>query len=465
MLHKERIQPLHLAAPNLLYSTKGSYILLWVQATVRLHENHALQYAIRQANHLKMPVLAVFGLAPNYPQANARHYLYLLEGLRDLRAGLDNLGIPLAVHLGSPPEVALQAASNGQSQAALIVSDMGYLRHQRAWRSWLSEKLQSLEIPLVQVESEAVVPVTLASNKQEYAARTIRPKITRLLEQFLQALEFQTPQQTSNDWDIGLELKDLPHLLASLPIDHSLGASQQRGGEQAALERLTEFVTHDLPGYHRNRNDPALDASSRLSAYLHYGQLSPIRAALEAQKQGGEGTAEFLEELIVRRELSFNFCYYNANYDRYEGLPDWARATLAEHSNDPRPQLYSSEQLDNAQTHDDYWNAAQNEMVITGRMHNYMRMYWGKKILEWTPDPRTAFEIMLHLNNRYQQDGRDPNSFVGVLWVLGLHDRPWKRRPIFGTVRYMNAKGLERKFKISEYVRHINSLYKSALQS
>ncbi|MFC6802115.1 hypothetical protein ACFQDE_10630 [Deinococcus caeni] len=196
-----------------------------------------------------------------------------------------------------------------------------------------------------------------------------------------------------------------------------------------------------------------MDGSSRLSAHLHYGHLSPLSAAIAAREHGGPGADAFLEELIVRRELSFNLCTYNPHYDRYAGLPAWARATLEEHAGDRREHTYTRAELDAAQTHDPYWNAAQRQMTRTGRMHNYMRMYWGKKVIEWTPTPQQAYTEMLWLNNRHEQDGRDPNSYAGIGWVLGLHDRPWTRRPIFGTVRYMNAGGLKRKFDIDKYAR------------
>lgn len=442
MIHDTRVQPLRPGPP-----APGGFVLLWVQASVRTRDNHALEYAVRQANDLRLPLVAVFGLTPTYPDANARHYQFLLEGLRDLRVNLAVRGVPLRVALGSPPEVARSAAAEG---AALVVTDVGYLRLQRHWRQWLAAHL---DVPLVQVESEAVIPVHVVSGKAEFAARTIRPKIHRLWHDHLLPLEPHDLHRAGFDWDAGLNLNDPAALTGTLPIDHTVAPGQEEGGEDAALDALEDFITRKLDAYGTDRNDPTLDGSSRLSAYLHYGHLSPLTAALAARETAGPGVDAFLEELIVRRELSFNFTTFNPQYDTYAGLPLWARQTLDDHAADHRAYLYDPADLEAARTHDPYWNAAQRQMVLTGRMHNYMRMYWGKKILEWTPTPQVAFDVMVALNNRYEQDGRDPNSYAGIGWVLGLHDRPWTRRPVFGTVRYMNATGLERKFDIRAYAR------------
>lgn len=441
VIHDTRISALNRQPEN----PDGRHVLLWVQATVRERDNHALEYAVQEANRLKLPLVAVFGLTPGYPEANARHYLYLLEGLRDLRAGLGRRGVPLRVALGEPVAEVKRAAR----EAALVVTDLGYMRIQRQWRD---DVAAALKVPLIAVESEAVVPVRVASPKQEYAARTLRPKIHRLWQEYLVPLDTHDLDHRTDDWDPGQGVDDPAALAARLPIDQGVGAGHETGGEGAALARLADFIAHDLAHYHERRNDPTLDGSSRLSAYLHYGHLSPLTVALAAQERPGPGTDALLEELVVRRELSFNFCWYNPDYDRYEGVPDWARKTLEEHAADPRPAQYTPGQLDRGETGDPYWNAAQRQMVRTGRMHNYMRMYWGKKLLEWSATPREAHATMLALNNRYEQDGRDANSFVGVSWVLGLHDRPWARHPVFGTVRSMSASGLRRKFDMEAYV-------------
>jgi deoxyribodipyrimidine photo-lyase len=251
-------------------------------------------------------------------------------------------------------------------------------------------------------------------------------------------------------------------VLRQLRIDRSVGPIQRfRGGTVEARKHLTKFLQQGLPGYAVARNDPADPQCSNLSPYLHFGQISPVEVAL-AIGEGKQGSQQdrdiYLEELIVRRELAVNFVQFQPHYDRYRALPSWAQETLRQHADDPRPLRYSRAQLESAATHDPYWNAAMQEMLQTGYMHNYMRMYWGKKILEWSNTPQYAFSTALLLNNKYFVDGRDPNSYAGVAWIFGVHDRPWQERPIFGKIRYMNAAGLEREFDIKAYVRWAEQL-------
>ncbi|WP_245557920.1 deoxyribodipyrimidine photo-lyase [Deinococcus apachensis] len=380
MTQPERVQVLRPGEPG-----RGGFVLLWVQSSARTHDNHALEYAVREARRLGQPLAAVFGLNPDYPEANARHFQYLLEGLRDLRKGLAERGIPLSIRVGNTPDEVFKAAQG----ASLVVTDRGYLRPGRQWRADLAGRLT---VPFVQVESDAVVPIHTVSNRSEVGARTLRPKLHRLLERFLMPLDVEEGAQGHPDWDPGLDVSDPALTVRALGLDNSVPPGEEEGGEAKALARLDHFVTRLLPSYDSGRRDPNVDGGSRLSAYLHYGHLSPLTAALAAREHsdGGPGLDAFLEEMIVRRELSFNHCEFNPAYDRYEGLPNWARGTLEEHAADPRPHLYTREELDAARTHDRYWNAAHTEMVRTGRMHNSMRMYWGKKILEWTATPQEA---------------------------------------------------------------------------
>ncbi|MFX1603429.1 MAG: deoxyribodipyrimidine photolyase, partial [Promethearchaeota archaeon] len=251
-----------------------------------------------------------------------------------------------------------------------------------------------------------------------------------------------------------LDLSNIDRLLESLDIDRSVGpAPDFHGGAERAKKALDDFTKRKLDEFHNSRNDPSKDCLSNLSPYLHFGQISPLFIALHVQRADHPGAESFLEELIIRRELSMNFVYFNREYDSIECLPRWARTTLDEHKSDPREHKYTSKEFELAETHDSYWNAAQTEMVKTGKMHGYMRMYWGKKILEWSRTPEIAYRTALHLNNKYELDGRDPNGYAGVAWCFGKHDRAWGERPIFGKVRYMSARGLERKFDIESYVR------------
>lgn len=258
-----------------------------------------------------------------------------------------------------------------------------------------------------------------------------------------------------------LDLGDADAVLASMDVDRSVGRVRRYvGGAGQARKLLRRFLSAKLKDYAALRNDPSLDIQSHMSPYLHFGQISPLEIALAVPRsRAGEKSKEaYLEELLVRRELAVNFVFYNPRYDEYAAVPHWARTTLKAHAGDRREHVYTPEQLASSRTHDPYFNAAMAEMRLAGKMHNYMRMYWGKKIIEWTRSPRRAFRTMLALNNRYFLDGRDPASYTNVAWCFGKHDRPWTRRPVFGTVRYMNAAGLKRKFRIDDYVRWTEGL-------
>ena len=451
MIHPSRIRKL-----NDNPVQRGGYVLYWMQASVRVAENPALLYAVQQADDLGVPVLVVFGLTDGYPEANLRHFTFLIQGLEDVVNQLEKLGIQLVVFKAPPDEAALRLAGD----AAVLVTDRGYLAHQRRWR--VSVARQAL-CPVRQVEGDVVLPIEEVSDKSEWAAATIRRKIHRLWDQYLVAGDpLHAPGRDSLDIRIHGAIRLDQKLVGRLSIDRSVQpVALFKGGGSRALERLERFCRNSLRYYHSLRNDPAQEHQSNLSPYLHFGQISPLTIALAAKAARGapaEAKDAFLEELIVRRELAFNFVYYEPHYDSYACLPEWAKRTLDEHRRDIRPHLYSREQLQAAHTHDPYWNAAMEEMRLTGKMHGYMRMYWGKKILEWSESPEQAYATALHLNNRYFLDGRDANSYAGVAWCFGKHDRPWKERPIFGKTRYMADSGLRRKFDMDGYLRRINAL-------
>ena len=435
---------------------EGDYVLYWMQEAQRAEYNHALEYAVQRANELGQPLLVIFGLMADYPEANLRHYAFLLEGLQDVKEGLKERNIKFVVRRGSPDEVALDAGKN----ASLIVCDMSYLSLQKEWREKVAEGADCL---VVQVETEVVVPVELASDKQEHAARTLRPKIQEHLDEFLVELEpTEIDKQSLNMKDDGLDLSNVEEILDDMKLDRSVESVSHlyRGGTREAKKILERFLESKLDTYVEHRNQPQTDDVSHMSKYLHYGHISPIYVALKIQDANPpqEDLDSYLEELIIRRELSMNFCHYIPDYDEFSNLPDWAKKTLKDHASDEREYVYAREQLENAQTHDEYWNAAMNEMRYTGYMHNYMRMYWGKKILEWSVTPEKAYETTLYLNNKYFVDGRDPNSYANVAWVFGQHDRGWQERAVFGKVRYMSAGGLERKAKPEQYVEKVERL-------
>jgi deoxyribodipyrimidine photo-lyase len=433
--------------------TAGDYVLYWMQQSQREAFNPALEVAVVHANRLNLPVLVAFGLADGYPEANARHYTFMLEGLQDVQEALARRGIGCVIRRGSPDEVALDLAR----RAALVVCDRGYLRVQKSWRAnlarWAGRRV-------VQVEGDVVVPVGQVSDHREAAAYTIRPKLLRLRDDYLQPLR-RTPVRVRAEGltlPASLDLDNVPALVRSLDVDPRIAPVERfRGGYREASQHLRDFVDGALRSYDEGRREPAQERVSFLSAYLHFGQISPVEVALAVGQADADAPsrAAYLEELIVRRELAMNFVEHEPRYDSYDGLPSWAQQTLEAHRRDPRPHRYDADELAQARTHDPYWNAAMLEMRETGYMHNHMRMYWGKKILEWSATPQDGFRAALTLNNRYFLCGRDANSFANIAWCFGLHDRPWPERPIFGKVRSMMASGLERKIDIRAYVRRV----------
>jgi len=451
MIHEARIRHLIGAPPR-----RGSYVLYWMQQAQRTEYNHALTFAARAAGEVELPLLVGFVLTPGFPEANLRHYHFMLEGIREVRERLQRLNIGFVLDIGEMVPSVLRLAE----AAAWVVTDVGYLPVQRRWRRDVAE---ALACPFTAVETDVIVPVAAASAKEEIAARTLRPRLLKQRDMFLDAPAPPRgrglPDRLPAD---GVEWDDPLRLLGRMGVERTPGpVFPCRSGQQAAKMALSRFIDRDLQYYDSRARDPAAGCQSGLSPYLHFGQISPVAVYREVSGADAPDAAKdaFLQQLFVRRELSMNFVYYNPGPDSYEqAVPGWARESLHLHHRDPRPQLYSQQELEAADTSDPYWNAAQTEMCSTGRMHNYMRMYWGKKIIEWSRDPAEAFAVMRFLNNKYALDGRDPNSFAGVAWCFGRHDRPWKERPVFGKVRYMNARGLERKFRIRSYVEKVRSL-------
>ncbi|UCG84210.1 MAG: deoxyribodipyrimidine photo-lyase [Dehalococcoidia bacterium] len=443
MIQESRMENLNQAP-----AVRGNYVLYWMQASQRAEYNHALEYAISNANESNLPVVAYFGITDNFPDANERHYRFMLEGLKETKHTLHDRDIRMVIRHESPDSGVLLLAKD----AALVVTDMGYLNIQKRWRKHVASHINR---QFIQIESDAIVPVRIAAEKEQYSAATIRPKIYARLPSFLVPLHEQNPKKGSLHMDFdSFDIEDIDKSLVSLQIDSTVAPVKTlKGGTSEARKHLHDFIEAKLERYAELRNDPNADHISHMSPYLHFGQISPIYIALNIRETDSIGTKPYLEELIIRRELSINFVFYNDNYDSIHGLPNWAISTLTDHRNDPREHLYSLNEFENAGTHDPYWNAAQQEMVLIGKMHGYMRMYWGKKILEWSKTPEEAFRIALYLNNKYELDGRDPNGFAGVSWCFGKHDRPWVERPVFGKIRYMNSAGLKRKFDAEAYVR------------
>lgn len=436
----------------------GGCVVYWMQRAQRGLDNPALDIAIAVANELHCPVAVFFGLHPKYPHGNLRHYAFLLDGLADIKRDVEACGAAFVLR-PYPNHDLLRFCA--EVNACFVVGDENPLRQGAQWRQSAARKLS---VPFWTVDADVVVPSKLFP-KEEYAARTLRPKLHRFLPLFLQPLEnlqaqYLWPKKTRPQ-SVAIEPA---RLLSALPLDRTTSpVSQYKGGTGEGLRILRRFLTERLPTYDTARNQPPVAGTSELSAYLHFGHLSPLTIALavsEASAAPKAAKEAFLEELIVRRELAINYVARNPLYDQLAGSPAWGQKTLATHADDVRPHLYTAAQLEAAETHDPLWNAAQMEMVSTGRMHGYLRMYWAKKILEWTATPAEAFAIAVHLNDRYFLDGRDPNGYTGIAWAMGgKHDRPWApQRPVFGLIRAMSAQGCARKFDVKAYLSRVNDL-------
>lgn len=447
-VHPARIRQLN----TIRDSPNGGPVVYWMNRDRRRRDNWALLHAQAEAIERRVPLLVVFCLVPTFLQATIRQYGFMLRGLEELAADLGRYDIPFHVLPGTPKETLIPWID--EIGPSLIVTDFEPLRIKERWLNDVNERLG---IPFHQVDAHNVVPCWHVSQKREYAAATLRPKIHRLLPEFLHDIpDIVRHPFTSNRPHAQF---DMPSLRKRLHVDETVTEVVWiQPGEKAAHAMLGGFIER-LGSYALHRNDPTKAAQSGLSSYFHFGQLAPQRAALAATAAAAadpslsESCASFIEELIVRRELADNFTFHEPRYDTTDAFHPWARATLDAHRNDVRDHIYDYETWDNAATHDQLWNAAQREMVTTGKMHGYMRMYWAKKILEWTSSPEAAMDIAIALNDRYELDGRDPNGYAGIAWSIGgVHDRPWPERPVFGTVRYMNAAGCARKFDAKAYI-------------
>lgn len=436
----------------------GSCVIYWMQRAQRAWDNPALDVAVRVANELRKPLVVFFAPVPFYPGANQRHFAFLADGIPDIAQGLGRRRVGF-VFRAYPEHRLLQFCD--QVRPAMVIGDENPLRQPEEWRRRVTS---ALRIPFWTVDADVVVPSRLLQ-KEHYGARTIRPRLLERLPEFLKPPENPSahvpwaalPGLQSQTWETDFT--------AHWTLDRTVGPVPGcRGGSKQGMRRLKQFVRTQLAGYPAARNHPETDGTSRLSPYLHFGHLGPQTVALAVNAAEAPESAKqaFLEQLIVRRELAVNFVRFNPSYDSMECLEPWADRSFARHASDRRPFLYSARQLESAETHDPLWNAAQKQMVLTGWMHNYLRMYWAKKILEWSPSLASAYQRAIWLNDRYQLDGRDPNGYAGIAWALvGKHDRPWFDRPVFGQVRYMSLASTGRKFDSKGYIERVESLERS----
>ena len=424
-----------------------------MQRAVRILDNPALDVAVEVADLLGLPVVVFFSVIPNYPHANLRHYHFLQQALRDVAEDAAERGVGFVVR--RYPDNSLQAFLE-ESGAALLIGDENPCREPERWRRVLARRLK---IPYWTVDADVVVPSRIFG-RDYFLLHHFRPHLERELPRFLAPHSNLRPA------------REPAQALPSFPLDQDITAGFHRldravkpvddftGGTHAALRRLREFAHHGLAHYQATRNHPEIRGTSRLSPYLHFGNISPVTIALACHEAVHEGRApagaydSYIDELIGWRELAVLFVRHNPDYDNWQCAEPWAQKSLREHAGDPRPQRYSLAELERAETHDELWNAGQREMIQTGWMHNVMRMYWAKKILEWAPDAATAFDWAVILNDKYELDGRDPNGYAGIAWaIVGKHDRPWFDRPVFGLVRSMTAASTAKKFDSAAYTR------------
>jgi len=429
-------------------------VAYWMSRDQRTVDNWALLFAQETAIAHSLPLVVVFCLSDSFPGAALRQYGFMLRGLEKVSRSLSALSIPFFLLPGDPADT-LPAFVESRD-ISLLVADFDPIRVKRQWKEAV---IRRTKVPVYDVDAHNIVPCRTASDKREYGAHTIRRKIRRLLPVFLDDM----PILQRHPWDSGLTGSDVDAqtLLEALKTDRSVGEVDWiTPGEDEARTALRSFIEERLDRYETDRNDPLKDCQSNLSPYLHFGQISAQRVALEVRDCTARIQAKdaFLEEHIVRRELADNYCYHTPGYDRFEAFPEWAKKTLNAHRADRRPYLYSLRELEMGQTHDELWNTAQKEMTKTGKMHGYLRMYWAKMILEWTGSPEEAISAAIYLNDRYELDGRDPNGYTGIAWSIGgVHDRPWGERNVFGKIRYMSYNGCASKFNVKRYIETVRS--------
>ncbi len=438
------------------------YVLYWAQMNRRVDANHALLHAAEIANRYRLPVLYYEGLTCTYQYANDRLHTFVLQGVPETAKRLKKVGIGYVFYLrrttDSPDDIFHQLARDA---AAVVTDDYPvFIAHENNRRVPVK-----LDVAYYVVDSNCVVPRSQIQARQ-YGAYTIRPRIAKLLPKYLHAPD---PLRVKCRWEesipsfhVEVRDKEIAELVRSCEIDHSVAPSLSfKGGRLAAEKLLQFFLQNNLKRFDRYRNEPVEHATSHMSPYLHFGQISSLEIALAVKEHAEKNhlmADSYLEELIVRRELSFNYVSHVESPERLENLPEWARETMSKHAEDKRDPLYTPRQMEQAETYDDLWNATQKEMLLRGKIHGYYRMYWGKKVLEWSRAYQDAVDWMIDTHGRYALDGRDPNTYTNILWCFGLHDRAWGERPIFGKIRYMSGDSTRRKTNAKAYIEEIREM-------
>ena len=457
-LNEKRLQP------------DGEYILYWMQSTHRFDDNWALRYATIEADRIGKPLLIHHGLDPHYTYASDRFHTFIMEGAQELAHRAAALGLTYRFALRRRIADDARVVDRLASRACVVVTDL-FPTAGIAERS--ARVAARVNCRMIAVDSVGVVAAG-SFHKEEYAARTIRPKIAKLLDHSLQPVEDRAPrrepaaslmQSLDVDW-LDIARCDVATEVARCEIDHAVGAVATRGGLTTARARLSAFARDGLHDYAERRREPSDDrGSSHLSGHLHVGQISPYEIVSTVRDAATPAQSDaFLNEMLTWRELSFNFCLHNSEYASLAALPDWVQRSMQAHANDPRDVVYSLDQLERAETHDEIWNAGQRELVATGQMHNVVRMLWGKSVITWAPTYEHALAWLIHLNNKYGLDGRDPNSFGGIQWCFGKFDRPFATRPVWGTIRPMSLQRAHQKYDMKGYLQRWSGVAPAQLE-
>ncbi len=435
-------------------SAKGKTVVYWMQRAERGVDNAALDCAIAVGNELGLPVVVYFAGVSNFPHGVLRGYVFLNEGLRDVEQDLAERNVSFVLR-NAPREDWLTFFND--AEAAIVIGDENPMRVPDGWRRHVAEKI---DVPFWTVDADVIVPMK-RFEKAQYAAYTMRPRLWKMLPEYV---ESYTNPKALHAWkrpknfvvddpadDMTAGWKDLDRSVGGVP--------EFTGGAHAAAARLQLFCGKMLGGYAETRNHPEVDGTSQMSLYLHYGHISPLRILLSVEDAVAknpslrESADSFLDEMVTWRELCVNYVKYNPHYDDPECAEPWAITTVQKHAHDVRDPTYTVAQMERAETYDELWNAAQRQGIRHGWMHNYLRMYWAKKILEWSPNNREAMKTAIYLNDKYFIDGRDPGGYGGIAWAIyGKFDRPWGERNIFGKIRYMSGASTGKKFNSKLYI-------------
>lgn len=463
---------------------EGEYVLYWMQINRRLQYNYALEYAVALANKYEKPLLIYEGLNVDYPWACDRFHTFIMQGMKENQRIVKEEGINFFSFVETSPDEGKGLLYALATQATAVVSDEYPVFIIKAHNEKVSKKLN---IPYITVDSNGIIPLGL-TEKDPYSAYLFRktmqahfvegfthPPKENPLANLVNKDEVKLPNSFTEKYaPAGQRLSNILKTVSGLPINHEIGPAELKGTRKAALKKLENFISNALHEYGDKRNHPDEKKVSGLSPWLHFGKISEyeiVKAVLDHQPEdwdldditpnngknsgffnGDANIESFLDEVITWREVGFHFAHHRSDYDRFESLPNWALDTMREHESDEREHIYDLEEFAQSETHDEIWNAAQSELRQKGVMHNYLRMLWGKKIIEWAPDYRTALDYMIELNNRYALDGRDPNSYSGIFWCFGRFDRAWQERPIFGKLRYMSSDSTRKKVKLTQYL-------------